>query len=126
MEELGLYKEDYGFYLDMRKYGSARHAGFGLGFERCVMYLTGVSNIRDVIPYPRTDRNCELKLMLNILQYQSLIAAFIVPWMIGSIVKFAKLGDKKKVTVISVVLAVCILVIALCVTLAFKLSGAAS
>lgn len=64
--------------------------------------------------------------MLNILQYLSLIAAFIVPWMIGSIVKFAKLGDKKKVTIISVVLAVCILVIALCVTLAFKLSGAAS
>ena len=64
--------------------------------------------------------------MLNILQYLSLIAAVIVPWMIGSIVKFAKLGDKKKVTVISVVLAVCILVIALCVTLAFKLSGAAS
>ena len=64
--------------------------------------------------------------MLNILQYLSLIAAFIVPWMIGSIVKFAKLGDKKKVTVISVVLAVCILVIALCVTLAIKLSGAAS
>ena len=64
--------------------------------------------------------------MLNIPQYLSLIAAFIVPWMIGSIVKFAKLGDKKKVTVISVVLAVCILVIALCVTLAFKLSGAAS
>ena len=64
--------------------------------------------------------------MLNILQYLSLIAAFIVPWMIGSIVKFAKLGDKKKVTVISVVLAACILVIALCVTLAFKLSGAAS
>lgn len=64
--------------------------------------------------------------MLNILQYLSLIAAFIVPWMIGSIVKFAKLGDKKKVTVISVVLAVCILVIALCVTLAFKLSSAAS
>lgn len=64
--------------------------------------------------------------MLNILQYLSLIAAFIVPWMLGSIVKFAKLGDKKKVTVISVVLAVCILVIALCVTLAFKLSGAAS
>lgn len=64
--------------------------------------------------------------MLNILQYLSLIAAFIVPWMIGSIVKFAKLGDKKKVTVISVVLAVCILVIVLCVTLAFKLSGAAS
>ena len=64
--------------------------------------------------------------MLNILQYLSPTAAFIVPRMIGSIVKFAKPGDKKKVTVISVVLAVCILVIALCVTLAFKLSGAAS
>ena len=64
--------------------------------------------------------------MLNILQYLSLIAAFIVPWMIGSIVKFAKLGDKKKVTVISVVLAVCILIIALCVTLAYKLNDAAS
>ena len=64
--------------------------------------------------------------MLNILQYLSLIAAFIVPWMIGSIIKFAKLGDKKKVTVISIVLAACVLIIALCVTLAFNLSGAAS
>ncbi|MDE7353511.1 MAG: asparagine--tRNA ligase [Acetatifactor sp.] len=60
MEELGLNKEDYGFYLDLRRYGSARHAGFGLGFERCVMYLTGMSNIRDVIPFPRTVKNCEL------------------------------------------------------------------
>ena len=60
MNELGLNKEDYGFYLDLRKYGSARHAGFGLGFERCVMYLTGMSNIRDVIPFPRTVNNCEL------------------------------------------------------------------
>ena len=60
MDELGLNKEDYGFYLDLRKYGSARHAGFGLGFERCVMYLTGMSNIRDVIPFPRTVNNCEL------------------------------------------------------------------
>lgn len=60
MEELGLKKEDYDFYLDLRKYGSARHAGFGLGFERCVMYLTGMSNIRDVIPFPRTVNNCEL------------------------------------------------------------------
>ena len=60
MEEMGLEKEDYGFYLDLRKYGSARHAGFGLGFERCVMYLTGMSNIRDVIPFPRTVNNCEL------------------------------------------------------------------
>ncbi|MCM1039958.1 MAG: asparagine--tRNA ligase [Roseburia sp.] len=60
MEELGLNREDYQFYLDLRKYGSARHAGFGLGFERCVMYLTGMSNIRDVIPFPRTVNNCEL------------------------------------------------------------------
>ena len=58
--ELGLNEEDYGFYLDLRKYGSARHAGFGLGFERCVMYLTGMGNIRDVIPFPRTVNNCEL------------------------------------------------------------------
>ena len=60
MDELGLKKEDYGFYLDLRKYGSARHSGFGLGFERCVMYLTGISNIRDSIPFPRTVNNCEL------------------------------------------------------------------
>ena len=60
MEELGLRKEDYGFYLDLRKYGSVRHAGFGLGFERCVMYLTGMGNIRDVVPFPRTVKNCEL------------------------------------------------------------------
>ena len=56
----GLKEEDYQFYLDLRKYGSARHAGFGLGFERCVMYLTGMGNIRDVIPFPRTVKNCEL------------------------------------------------------------------
>ena len=60
MEELGLKKEDYDFYLDLRKYGSTRHAGFGLGFERCVMYLTGMANIRDVIPFPRTVNNCDL------------------------------------------------------------------
>jgi asparaginyl-tRNA synthetase len=60
MDELELNKEDYDFYLDLRKYGSARHAGFGLGFERCVMYLTGMSNIRDVVPFPRTVNNCEL------------------------------------------------------------------
>ena len=68
MKELGLKEkafkmlkeEDYEFYLDLRKYGSARHSGFGLGFERCVMYLTGMSNIRDVIPFPRTVNNCEL------------------------------------------------------------------
>ena len=60
MKELGLKEEDYDFYLDLRKYGSARHAGFGLGFERCVMYLTGMGNIRDVVPFPRTVNNCDL------------------------------------------------------------------
>ena len=60
MAELGLKEEDYGFYLDLRRWGSTRHAGFGLGFERCVMYLTGMGNIRDVIPFPRTVGNCEL------------------------------------------------------------------
>ena len=60
MKELGLKEEDYSFYLDLRKYGSTRHAGFGLGFERCVMYLTGMGNIRDVIPFPRTVNNCDL------------------------------------------------------------------
>ncbi len=58
--ELGMDPEDYSFYLDLRKYGSARHAGFGLGFERCVMYLTGMANIRDVLPFPRTVGNCDL------------------------------------------------------------------
>ena len=60
IEELGMKPEDYDFYLDLRKYGSARHAGFGLGFERCVMYLTGMGNIRDVLPFPRTVNNCDL------------------------------------------------------------------
>lgn len=60
MEEMNLKKEDYDFYLDLRKYGSARHAGFGLGFERMIMYLTGMGNIRDVVPFPRTVNNCEL------------------------------------------------------------------
>lgn len=55
MKELGL-NEDYGFYLDLRKYGSARHAGFGLGFERCVMYLTGMGNIHDINSIPK---NCK-------------------------------------------------------------------
>ncbi len=58
--ELGMNRETYEFYLDLRKYGSVTHSGFGLGFERCVMYLTGVGNIRDVLPYPRTVGNCEL------------------------------------------------------------------
>ncbi|MDY3918303.1 MAG: asparagine--tRNA ligase [Candidatus Limivivens sp.] len=60
MKELGLRREDYEFYLDLRKYGSTHHAGFGLGFERLVMYVTGMGNIRDVIPFPRTVGNCEL------------------------------------------------------------------
>ena len=60
IRELGMNPEDYDFYMDLRKYGSCRHAGFGLGFERCVMYLTGIGNIRDAIPFPRTVGNCEL------------------------------------------------------------------
>ena len=54
MEELGLSEEDYGHYLDLRRYGGTKHAGYGLGFERAIMYLTGMGNIRDVLPYPRT------------------------------------------------------------------------
>ncbi|EGL37041.1 MULTISPECIES: asparagine--tRNA ligase [Oribacterium] len=60
MQELNMNMEDYQFYLDLRKYGSTRHGGFGLGFERAVMYITGMSNIRDVLPFPRTVGNCEL------------------------------------------------------------------
>ena len=59
MKELGLKEEDYWWYLDLRRFGSAPHAGFGLGFERMMMYLTGMANIRDVIPFPRTPKNCE-------------------------------------------------------------------
>ena len=54
IEEMGMRKEDYWWYLDLRRFGGCRHAGFGLGFERMIMYLTGVSNIRDVLPHPRT------------------------------------------------------------------------
>ena len=60
MRELNMDEESYRFYLDLRKYGSSRHAGYGLGFERCVMYLTGIQNIRDVLPFPRTVGNCDL------------------------------------------------------------------
>ena len=60
MQELGMKVDEYQFYLDLRKYGTTRHAGFGLGFERCVMYLTGIANIRDVLPFPRTVGNCML------------------------------------------------------------------
>ena len=59
MKELGLKEEDYWWYLNLRKYGGTKHAGYGLGFERIIMYLTGVSNIRDVLPYPRTVGNAE-------------------------------------------------------------------
>ncbi len=59
MAELGLRQEDYWWYLDLRRYGGCRHAGFGLGFERMIMYLTGVANIRDVLPHPRTWGNAE-------------------------------------------------------------------
>ena len=59
MKELKMKTEDYWWYLNLRRYGSVRHSGFGLGFERAVMYVTGVSNIRDVIPYPRTVKNSE-------------------------------------------------------------------
>ncbi|ACL76902.1 asparagine--tRNA ligase [Ruminiclostridium cellulolyticum] len=59
MDEMGLNKEDYQWYIDLRKYGGTKHAGFGLGFERAIMYLTGITNIRDVIPFPRTTGSCE-------------------------------------------------------------------
>jgi asparaginyl-tRNA synthetase len=59
MQELGLNPEDYWWYLDLRRYGSTHHAGYGLGFERLIMYLTGISNIRDVIPHPRTVGNAD-------------------------------------------------------------------
>ncbi len=59
MKDCGLNPEDYWWYLELRKYGTTKHAGFGLGFERLIMYITGVSNIRDVIPYARTSKNAE-------------------------------------------------------------------
>lgn len=59
MKNLGMNVEDYWWYLDLRKYGSVIHSGFGLGFERLIMFLTGVQNIRDVLPFPRTPKNCE-------------------------------------------------------------------
>jgi asparaginyl-tRNA synthetase len=57
--ELGIPEEELWWYLDLRKYGTAVHSGFGLGFERLVMFATGMGNIRDVIPYPRTPQNAE-------------------------------------------------------------------
>ncbi len=59
MSEAGLSVEDYGFYLDLRRFGSFPHSGYGLGFERMIMYITGITNIRDVIPFPRTPNNAE-------------------------------------------------------------------
>ena len=59
IRELGLREEDYSWYLDLRRYGGVKHAGFGLGFERLIMYITGVGNIRDVLPFPRTVGSAE-------------------------------------------------------------------
>ena len=59
MDELGLDEKDYWWYMDLRKYGGVKHAGYGLGFERIIMYLTGISNIRDVLPFPRTPKTAE-------------------------------------------------------------------
>ena len=59
IEELGMNPEDYWWYLELRKYGTAKHAGFGMGFERMIMYLTGIANIRDVLPFPRTTGNAD-------------------------------------------------------------------
>jgi len=59
INELGLNPEDYWWYLELRKFGGTKHAGFGLGFERMIMYVTGMSNIRDVIPFPRTTGTAE-------------------------------------------------------------------
>jgi len=59
LAELGLDKEQYWWYLELRKYGGVKHAGFGLGFERLIMYLTGMSNIRDVVSFPRTAKNAD-------------------------------------------------------------------
>jgi asparaginyl-tRNA synthetase len=59
MSAVGLNSEDYWWYLELRKYGGVKHAGFGLGFERAIMYMTGMENIRDVLPFPRTVGNAE-------------------------------------------------------------------
>jgi asparaginyl-tRNA synthetase len=59
MEEMGVPKEPMQWYLDLRRYGGVKHSGYGMGFERLIMYITGVENIRDLIPYPRTPKNCE-------------------------------------------------------------------
>ena len=60
IEECGLNKADYEWYLDLRRFGTTHHAGFGLGFERMIMYMTGMANIRDILPFPRTPKNAML------------------------------------------------------------------
>ena len=62
IKELGMNEEDYWWYLELRKYGGTKHAGFGLGFERFLIYITGMANIRDVIPFPRTPGSSEFKI----------------------------------------------------------------
>ena len=59
MDEADLDEKDYWWYMELRKYGGVEHSGYGLGFERMIMYLTGISNIRDVLPFPRTPRTAE-------------------------------------------------------------------
>jgi asparaginyl-tRNA synthetase len=59
MAEMGVPQDEMWWYIDTRKFGSAPHSGFGLGFERLLLFVTGMSNIRDVIPFPRTPNNCE-------------------------------------------------------------------
>ena len=59
IRELGMNPEDYWWYLELRKYGTTPHSGFGMGFERMIMYLTGIANIRDVLPFPRTTGNAD-------------------------------------------------------------------
>ena len=59
MNQVQMQTEPLDWYLDLRRYGGVKHAGFGLGFERLIMYVTGIENIRDAIPFPRTPRNCE-------------------------------------------------------------------
>lgn len=59
MSELHIEEKDFDWYLDLRRFGGCVHSGYGMGFERLVMYLSGVENIRDVIPFPRTPKNCE-------------------------------------------------------------------
>ena len=59
IKELGLNEKDYWWFLNLRKFGSVKHSGFGMGFDRFIMYVTGMQNIRDVLPFPRTPNNCE-------------------------------------------------------------------